>query len=38
MQPLFEHRLRVNGYETRALELEGDGPGPVLPFAVAEAA
>jgi pimeloyl-ACP methyl ester carboxylesterase len=30
MQPLFEHRLRVDGYETRALELEGDGPGLVL--------
>ena len=30
MQPLFEHRLDVDGYETRALELEGDGPGLVL--------
>ena len=30
MQPLFEHRLRIDGYETRALELEGDGPGLVL--------
>ena len=30
MQPLFEHRLRVDGYETRALELEGAGPGLVL--------
>ena len=30
MQPLFEHRLKVDGYETRALELEGDGPGLVL--------
>jgi pimeloyl-ACP methyl ester carboxylesterase len=29
MQPLFEHRLELAGYETRALELEGDGP-PVL--------
>jgi pimeloyl-ACP methyl ester carboxylesterase len=29
MQPLFEHRLSFDGYETRALELEGDGP-PVL--------
>lgn len=28
-QPLFEHRLTLAGYETRALELEGDGP-PVL--------
>src|SRR4051794_22166129 len=30
MQPLFEHRLQVDGFETRALELEGDGPGLVL--------
>ena len=29
MQPLFEHRLELAGYETRALELEGDGP-PLL--------
>lgn len=29
MQPLFEHRLRLAGYETRALELEGEGP-PLL--------
>jgi pimeloyl-ACP methyl ester carboxylesterase len=29
MQPLIEHRTRFAGYETRALELEGDGP-PVL--------
>ena len=28
-QPLFEHRLRLAGLNTRALELEGDGP-PVL--------
>ncbi len=28
-QPLFEHRLTLAGYETRALELEGDGP-PLL--------
>jgi pimeloyl-ACP methyl ester carboxylesterase len=26
MQPLFEHRLALGGYDTRALELEGDGP------------
>jgi pimeloyl-ACP methyl ester carboxylesterase len=26
MQPLFEHRLELAGYDTRALELEGDGP------------
>lgn len=29
MQPLFEHRLELAGYETRALELQGAGP-PVL--------
>ena len=29
MQPLFEHRLTLAGYETRALELEGGGP-PLL--------
>ena len=29
MGVLFEHRLRLAGYETRALELDGDGP-PVL--------
>jgi pimeloyl-ACP methyl ester carboxylesterase len=28
-QPLFEHRLTLAGYETRALELEGEGP-PLL--------
>ena len=28
-QPLIEHRLRLAGYQTRALELEGEGP-PVL--------
>ncbi len=30
MQPLFEHRLRLAGSRTRALELEGDGPPLVL--------
>jgi pimeloyl-ACP methyl ester carboxylesterase len=30
MQPLFEHRLSLGGYETRALELEGEGPPVVL--------
>jgi pimeloyl-ACP methyl ester carboxylesterase len=30
MQPLFEHRLTLGGYDTRALELEGDGPPLVL--------
>ena len=26
MGVLFEHRLRIAGFETRALELDGDGP------------
>jgi pimeloyl-ACP methyl ester carboxylesterase len=30
MQPLFEHRLELAGYETRALELEGDGEPLIL--------
>jgi pimeloyl-ACP methyl ester carboxylesterase len=30
MEPLFEHRLDVAGHTTRALELEGDGPGILL--------
>jgi pimeloyl-ACP methyl ester carboxylesterase len=30
MQPLFEHRLKLSGHATRALELEGGGPGIVL--------
>src|SRR2546421_204055 len=30
-QPLFEHRLELAGYETRVLELEGDGV-PVVMF------
>ena len=30
MEPLFEHRLEVAGHRTRALELEGDGPGILL--------
>jgi pimeloyl-ACP methyl ester carboxylesterase len=29
MEPLVEHRLTLAGYETRVLELEGDGP-PLL--------
>ena len=29
-QPLFEHRLDLAGFRTRALELEGDGPPVVL--------
>ena len=31
MQPLFEHRLELAGYDTRALELEGEG-APVILF------
>ncbi len=31
IQPLFEHRLTLAGYETRVLELEGDGT-PLLFF------
>ena len=30
MQPLFEHRLSLDGFHTRVLELEGDGPPLVL--------
>ena len=30
MQLIFEHRLELSGHVTRALELEGDGPGIVL--------
>lgn len=29
-QPLFEHRVRLAGVETRALELHGDGPAVLL--------
>ena len=30
MPVLFEHRLRIAGYETRALELDGEGPPLIL--------
>jgi pimeloyl-ACP methyl ester carboxylesterase len=30
VQPLFEHRMEFAGFDTRVLELEGDGPGLVL--------
>ncbi|MFN8161609.1 MAG: alpha/beta fold hydrolase [Solirubrobacterales bacterium] len=30
MSVLFEHRLRIAGYETRALELDGSGPPLIL--------
>ena len=38
MEPLFEHRMRIDGYETRALELEGDGPALVLFHGYADSA
>src|SRR5579862_4212774 len=31
IQPLFEHRMQLAGYETRVLELEGDG-APIVMF------
>src|SRR5947209_6001379 len=31
IEPLFEHRLELAGYETRVLELEGDG-APIVMF------
>lgn len=38
MQPLFEHRLELAGYGTRALELEGDGPPLLLLHGYADSA
>jgi pimeloyl-ACP methyl ester carboxylesterase len=38
MQPLFEHRLELSGYETRALELEGTGPPLILLHGFADSA
>lgn len=38
MQPLFEHRLELSGYETRALELEGSGPPLILLHGFADSA
>jgi pimeloyl-ACP methyl ester carboxylesterase len=37
-QPLFEHRLELAGYATRALELEGDGAPVVLLHGFADSA
>jgi pimeloyl-ACP methyl ester carboxylesterase len=38
IQPLFEHRRRFAGYETRVLELEGDGVPVVLFHGYADSA
>jgi pimeloyl-ACP methyl ester carboxylesterase len=38
MGVLFEHRLQVAGYETRALELEGEGPPLLLLHAYSDSA
>lgn len=37
-EPLFEHRLELAGYETRALELEGGGPPLLLIHGYADSA
>ena len=38
MQPLMEYRLALGGYETRVLELEGDGPALVMFHGYADSA
>jgi pimeloyl-ACP methyl ester carboxylesterase len=38
IQPLFEHRRTFAGYETRVLELEGDGPPLLLIHGYADSA
>ncbi len=38
MQPLFEHRLELAGFDTRALELEGAGPPLILLHGFADSA
>ncbi len=37
-QPLFEHRIELAGFQTRALELEGDGPPTLLIHGYADSA
>lgn len=38
MQPLFEYRLDLAGFQTRALELEGEGPALLLLHGFADSA
>jgi len=38
MEPLIEHRLKLGGFSTRALELEGDGPPLLLLHGFADSA
>src|SRR4051794_24833416 len=38
MQPLMEYRLELGGYDTRALEIEGDGAPLVLFHGFADSA